>query len=313
MTRPAAVVSVDVDPIDLHLAGYGLPATRDKSVYELALPRLVDLFARHRIRATFFVVGRDAAEQADRLRGLVADGHEVASHSVHHPMPFARLPRAELERELRDSREAIGDAIGGDVVGFRAPNWDVSPVALRAIRRAGYDYDASGYPTLLQLPARALLAVKSRSLRPLVAMHPWPAVRRRLPHVLADGLVELPISTAGLLRLPLYHTARYVLPADRFRREVRGVAARREPYFYPLHAVDAMGLMEDGIDGRLKRHPGLERSLDEKLALLAESLEQIASSFAPTTYRDYVAREFRADGPSVLDRDPYDRASPMPQ
>jgi peptidoglycan-N-acetylglucosamine deacetylase len=297
MHRSAAVVSVDVDPIDMHLAGYGVSAAPDRSVYERGLPRLLDLFARHDLRATFFVVGRDAEEQSDGLRRLVAAGHEVASHSVHHPMPFARLPAVELERQLRDSREIVRLAAGEEVLGFRAPNWDVSPVALRAIRRAGYQYDASGYPTLLQLPARTLLAIKSRSLKPLIAMHPWPAVRHRLPYRLADGLVELPISTAGRLRVPLYHTARYVLPAERYRREVARLADRGEPFFYPLHAVDAMGMAEDAIDERLSRHPGLDLALSAKLDVLDESLELIASSFSSMTYRGFVAREFASGTP----------------
>src|SRR4029079_19633928 len=65
VTRPVALVSVDVDPVDLHLVGYGyrsLPP--DPLVYTTALPRLLDCFGRCGVRATFFVVARDAPAHA---------------------------------------------------------------------------------------------------------------------------------------------------------------------------------------------------------------------------------------------------------
>jgi peptidoglycan/xylan/chitin deacetylase (PgdA/CDA1 family) len=62
VSRPSATVSVDVDPVDLHLVGYGFPGLPpDPLVYTAALPRLLEAFARHGIRATLFMVGRDAA------------------------------------------------------------------------------------------------------------------------------------------------------------------------------------------------------------------------------------------------------------
>ena len=79
-------IGVDIDPIDVHMAGYGLTSlTRDTTVYDVAVPRLLDLFARHGIRATFFVLGRDAEAQSPLLRRIIAAGHEIADHSMTHP------------------------------------------------------------------------------------------------------------------------------------------------------------------------------------------------------------------------------------
>src|SRR5262249_26960584 len=83
MTEPrVATVSVDVDPVDLHLIGYGysgLPP--DPLVSRRALPRLLEIFGRCGVRATLFVVGRDAPEQRAALAAAAASGHEIASHS----------------------------------------------------------------------------------------------------------------------------------------------------------------------------------------------------------------------------------------
>src|SRR4051812_10875952 len=53
--RRPGFLSVDVDPIDTHLAGYGIAVPPCDVVYRTALPRCFDLFERLGARATFFV------------------------------------------------------------------------------------------------------------------------------------------------------------------------------------------------------------------------------------------------------------------
>src|SRR6185369_14385733 len=144
---------------------------------------------------------------------------------------------------------------------------------------AGYRYDASIFPSWLLVPARALLALKARDPVPVLAMRAWPMTLDRRPRVrqTAGGrIVVFPVSVTAGLRFPNYHTARYLIDATRFLRQLDGVVARGEPLFYPLHAVDALGLREDRVDTRLAPHPGMERSLADKLAMLDASLTAIA-------------------------------------
>jgi peptidoglycan/xylan/chitin deacetylase (PgdA/CDA1 family) len=294
MTRPLAVVSVDVDPVDLHLVGYGytgLPP--DPLAYTTSLPRLMAAFARHGIRATGFVVGRDAAAHAEALRAWAAAGHEVASHSMSHPMPLAGLSPDLLRGELETSRDALAAAVGEEIVGFRAPNWDVSPRVLEALAAAGYRYDASIFPSWLLVPARALLALKARDPAAVLAMRPWPMALDRKPGVrrtAAGPIAFFPVSVTPGLRFPIYHTARYLIDERRFLGHLDGLVARGEPLFYPLHAVDALGLREDQVDRRLAPHPGMERSLQDKLAMLAASLAAISERFESVTYREFLRR-----------------------
>lgn len=287
-------MSVDVDPVDLHLLGYGHRVDGpDGRVYTHALPRLLERFDRARIRATFFVVARDAPAHGRALAALKAAGHEVASHSLTHPMPFLKLPREELAREVGESRRRLEAAVGGPVLGFRAPNWDMGPRALAALAEAGYRYDASAFATPLQLAARMLLAWKGRDRRALTSMKLLPFTMARKPFRWRNGgreIVEFPVSTSPWLRLPVYHTARYFLGSRRFRRQLAGFARRGEPLFYPLHAVDALGLADDAVDRRLARHPGMDRALSHKLQLLDETLDAIAERFEVLPYRDLLPR-----------------------
>ncbi len=299
MRRPPATVNVDVDPVDLHLLGYGhRHLAPDPLVYSRALPRIAGILAKTGVRATFFVVGRDAAEQAPALRALIEAGHEVASHSRSHAMSLSRLDEDALHEEIAGSREEIGRATGVEVLGFRAPNFDVDGRVLRALREAGYCYDASGYPTPWLIPARLALAMKSGDPRAVLRLRMWPFTLDRRPHR-REGLIEFPLAVTGAFRFPLYHTSRYWLSRDVFLRHLDHFARHDVPLSYTLHAVDALGLAEDGVDARLTRHPGMARNLDEKLALLETTFADIAARFACVPFRERLAS---LGGPAAPER-----------
>jgi peptidoglycan/xylan/chitin deacetylase (PgdA/CDA1 family) len=290
VTRPIATISIDVDPVDLHLIGYGWPGLPpDPIVYSTALPRLAAAFARHGLRATFFCVGRDAPSQASKLRALADQGHEIASHTWSHPIQFASLKFERQMAELVDSRRSLSEAAGREVVGFRAPNFDMDARVVPRLVSAGYRYDASAYPSPLLVPARVVLALKSRDPLAVLGMRPWPFTWNRAPYLWKLGEVELPefpVAVTPGLRLPVYHTLRWMTSERGFDSAIDGFARRGEPFSYVLHGVDALGLSEDGVDPRLARHPGMDRPLDRKLEVLDRTLAAIAARFDVRTYEE---------------------------
>lgn len=292
--RRPATVSVDVDPVDLHLIGYGVHGlSPDDLVYEKALPRLMERFAAHGVKATLFVVARDAAAQSATIRSAANAGHEIASHSWSHALGLSRVPESVLERELGESKRALEAASGAPVVGFRAPNFDLDDAALAGLARRGYRYDASGYPTPLLAAARLVLALKGGRPLEVLKLRMLPITWRRAPFRLPTSggeLVEFPVTVAGPLRMPVYHTLRYGASDAAFAATLDGVVARGESLSYVLHAVDALGLAEDGVDQRFAPHPGMNRPLSEKLALLDRTLAAIAKRFECVTYATRVER-----------------------
>lgn len=296
--RPTAFVSIDIDPIDTHLAGYGFTAPPCDIVYRSAVPRFLDLVDRLKIRATLFVVARDAEGQAGLWREAQRRGHEIASHSVTHPIPFASLPAADLASELSASRHRLENAIGRPVLGFRAPGWDVGRSTLAAIAAAGYRYDASVLPTPALLAGAALRFVLSggrkrphgvgRSLRA--------AFTSRRPHRLrrAGGLHEFPVAVSPLLRVPFTHTLWYVAPRSLCTRAYRSVRRSSVPLSYMIHATDLLDLQRDGVDERMGRHPGMQLRLEQKLALLEERLSAIAADYRVLPYGDLFAPDASA-------------------
>jgi peptidoglycan/xylan/chitin deacetylase (PgdA/CDA1 family) len=292
MSKPFATVSVDVDPVDLHLLGYGFEGIPpDPLVYTHALPRLAEVFGRHGVRATFFVVGRDAPQHPEILRELEDAGHEIASHSLDHPMPFVRVAMSKLRHQLAESRRVLSGLLKNPPIGLRAPNWDVSPRAHAPLVEAGYRYDASGFPSAFQVPVRLLLTAKSTNPRKTFRMRPWPWTFERQPYIWRNAgkdLIEFPISVSPVIRFPIYHTSRYLLSERIYRSHLDGFVRRNEMFFYTMHGVDALGLKEDCVNPRLARHPGLEHTLAYKLDLISRSVAEIAARFTCVPYRDLV-------------------------
>jgi peptidoglycan-N-acetylglucosamine deacetylase len=59
--------------------------TFDDGPSELHTPVILDLLDQHQIKATFFVVGRDAQVRPELVRRLVSCGHELGNHTLIHP------------------------------------------------------------------------------------------------------------------------------------------------------------------------------------------------------------------------------------
>ena len=277
--RPLVGLAIDFDSIVSHLAGYGIISnfTGPDPACVVAIPRALDLLARLGVRATFFLVA-DAVRPCPALvRAIVEAGHEVACHSMTHPVPFAVEDAAVRRREIADAKTMLESLGGTTIAGFRAPSWDVQDALIDALLAAGYRYDASSFPSWTMLLLRRRVARAREDGAPPLAVS-WRSLwGRRAPHLLSGtggALMEIPMSTVPVVRLPYYHTMHHVLPAAVCRMLAAGAGrpTRLLALNYTLHAVDLLGLAEDAIDPQLGRHPGMNVPLPHKLALVEEAI-----------------------------------------
>ena len=105
------------------------------------LPRLLALFERRRIAATWFVTAADAVRHADALRAIRDAGHEIASRGPD-LTPLPALGDKERDAILR-GRDALAKVTGAAPRGFRAPERELSSQTLRHLAEAGFAYDSS--------------------------------------------------------------------------------------------------------------------------------------------------------------------------
>ena len=107
---------------------------------------------------------------------------------------------------------------------------------------------------------------------------------------------EFPIATTPFLRLPYYHTLRYMAPASLYSILESAALLRRSPISYVFHAVDFLGTNEDGLDDRIRRHPGMTLGLDEKLAISEAAIRKVKKRRVTRTLNE-VVEEFQSARP----------------
>ena len=278
----AVGLSVDVDSVATHLAGYGVAGVCDDgSAYRIAIPRILEMLARNDARCTFFLIASEAARFPEVVRSIAERGHEVASHSYSHPVPFQDLARPEMVLEMQRSREVLESLAGTVVSGFRAPSWGVSPQMVSVLEEVGYQYDASEYPGILRHFMRMAVALRSERAQ---TPRDRPRVRRsggrqtgRVRAIDGGAAWEIPVCK-GAFGFPYYHTMRVMAPAWLFRLIERRALRRRPFVRYVCHAVDFMGMTEDRLDPRIGRHPGMQMCLHGKLELAQEAMGALKSA-----------------------------------
>jgi peptidoglycan/xylan/chitin deacetylase (PgdA/CDA1 family) len=74
-------------------------------------PLILDTLRKRGVEATFFVVGRQVAENPGLLRRIVAEGHAVGNHTYGHA-DMSGLSAGQMRDELRSTQQAVDDALG---------------------------------------------------------------------------------------------------------------------------------------------------------------------------------------------------------
>lgn len=213
-------LTVDVEDWPQSTLDHSLPIT-DRAVRNTR--NLLELFARHEVRGTFFILGLLAEKFHTLVREIAAQGHEIASHGYSHRPVFQIGPKA-FRSELHNSVKLLEDITGAPVRGYRAPDFSITDRSLWALdilAEAGIQYDSSVFPVRLR--------------RYGVADAP-----RRI-HRLPNGLVEVPLSTArwGGRRWPLAGGGYFRLyPYALTRLGIRSLEAEGLPAVMYLHPYE---------------------------------------------------------------------------
>ncbi|WP_344263153.1 polysaccharide deacetylase family protein [Actinomadura napierensis] len=98
--------------------------------------RLLEILAAHHVRATFFIVGEQAAKYPDLVRRETAAGHQVADHSYTHA-DLGKASTKKIMSELTRTQEAIRRASGVTPVMLRPPYGSVSKRLTAITQRMG--------------------------------------------------------------------------------------------------------------------------------------------------------------------------------
>ena len=106
--------------------GKDVAITFDDGPHPLTTPHLLKLLARRKIRATFFVVGRNAAQHPGLVKDILEAGHCVGNHTFGHDVFVMMKPGKKLAREI-DAAQRILEGFGIRPLAFRPPAGVVNP------------------------------------------------------------------------------------------------------------------------------------------------------------------------------------------
>jgi polysaccharide deacetylase family protein (PEP-CTERM system associated) len=121
----------------------GLESRVDKNVN-----RLIELFSRAGVKATFFWLGWVAERNKMLVELCKKEGHEIGSHGYAHLL-ISETSREIFREDVQHSKLMLEDIIGEEVRGFRASGFGITGDtrwAFDIIREAGFEYDSSVFP-----------------------------------------------------------------------------------------------------------------------------------------------------------------------
>ena len=121
--------------------------TFDDGPNDAATPQLLDVLARHGVRATFFAMGSFARERPEIVRQAAAAGHLLGNHTMSHPR-LSMQPAARVRQELAECSAVLEEITGVAVKFFRPPFGARRPFVMRAARELGLTpvmWNVTGY------------------------------------------------------------------------------------------------------------------------------------------------------------------------
>ncbi len=116
-----------------------LALTFDDGPHGSLTPRLLDALAKRRVKATFYVIGRNVETHPDIARRIVAEGHEIANHTWSHPS-LSGLSAERVADELRRTHEIALEVTGVRMTNLRPP-YGAFNDRVRQVAFDGHGYD----------------------------------------------------------------------------------------------------------------------------------------------------------------------------
>ena len=228
---------------------------------EVNTERILELFAAHNVRGTFFTLGWVAERYPGLIRKIVDNGHELASHGWEHIRVSTQSP-ADFRADASRTRQQLEDISGQAVKGYRAASYSIGSSetwAWNELAEAGYRYSSSIVPVRHD-------------------HYGMPGAPRFAFQAIDDKLLEIPITTVplggrnlncgggGWFRLFPYAFSRWAL-----NRVNRGEGQSAIFYFHPWE-IDPEQPRPHGLDPktRFRHYLNLHRTYSRLEQLLKD-------------------------------------------
>ena len=254
MDRPVNVMTVDVEDY-FQVSAFEPYIRRDswgrlECRVEPNVDRILQLFDRHGVKATFFTLGWIAERYPQMVRRMVAQGHELASHGWSH-VRVTQQDQDAFRQDIVRTKALLEDVSGQEILGYRAASYSIGADnlwALDVLRETGHLYSSSIYP-----------------IRP--DLYGMPEAPRFAFRPSEGGFLEFPVTTfrianknlpcggGGWFRLVPYAGMRWAI------RRVNRVDGESAIFYFHPWEIDPDQPRQAGIDAktRFRHYLNLER------------------------------------------------------
>ncbi|AMV39251.1 Peptidoglycan deacetylase [Planctomyces sp. SH-PL62] len=268
VSAPLMTLSFDVEEhyrieaasgIDVDLKLQGDYRERMRLVTEWILEQLHE----REILATFFVLGQIAESNPKLVRSIADAGHEVACHGWDHRR-ILTMDRPMFWEDIRRSKDALEQASGSRVVGYRAPTFSIvrrTAWAIDVLAEAGMSYDSSIYPI-----RHDRYGVPDAPQHPFVVRGVEREILEIPPATLRMGRLNIPVGGGGYFRLLPYPVTRLALSLS--RRDHRCRASMM--YFHPWEFDPGQPSLPLGGASRFRTYHGIGRGRRRLARLMSE-------------------------------------------
>jgi peptidoglycan/xylan/chitin deacetylase (PgdA/CDA1 family) len=190
---------------------------------------ILDLLEKYNAKATFFSTVTFAINAPDVIKRIIAEGHEMASHSYYH---------SDFKVEhLLESRLKLEEITNTKIVGYRMPR--MYPVDEKEIFKAGYLYNSSINPTYL--PGRYNHFDKPRT------------------YFKQEGVWQIPASVSPIIRFPLFWLSFHNLPLWLYQSLVKWTIKKDNYlniYFHPWEFTNLKQPEKFGFPSYVSKNSG---------------------------------------------------------
>ncbi len=215
-SSPAGILNAMTVDVEEHFQVSAFEGTLDRKCWpemasrvEANTDRLLELFDRSGVRATFFILGWVAERHPEMVRRIAGAGHEIGSHGYSHRLIYNQEPE-EFRLETERSKKILEDASGTAVEGYRAASFSIvraNAWALDILAGCGFRYDSSLFPV-----------IHDRYGFRGIPRHPFrlftssgASIAEVPPSTLSAGKMTLPVAGGGYLRFYPFPVTRWAV------------------------------------------------------------------------------------------------------
>ena len=237
--------------------------------------KILELFEKNNVKATFFTLGYIAEKFPDLIKEIDNRGHEIASHSYAH-LDIRKVTKRKFEEDLKKSIDVLENITGKKILGFRAPYFSIDKKSFWAIEILSkyFKYDSSIFPVktpLYGIKNAPRNIYKPNILNPIIedsksSLIEIPMATDRIPLI-----GNIPIAGGFYLRFLPYFYMKYGL---------KKINKNENPFIFYIHPKDLDSEMPKIGEYTWHHYHNLKNS--------TKKFEKILNDFEFTTIKEYL-------------------------